>query len=132
MPTIFQGAASVKYHTLRVEKCNVIEAAYAGPIDASSLVRLRSAVVTQERAHAYVVRMEKACLLMSIDPLLPPVGDYKAIGPGVVVCRPDQLEVIRAYAKFMSERGVLRAIFLESELEQARNFASFCAVQAMS
>ncbi len=121
MRQIKGGGGAVSYGPGRG---GVLLAKYEGLITGPQLVQLRTAVIADTpETRAFVVRFDSAALLMGVDPLLPEAGNYDAIPDGAVVCRHDQLDVVRAYARYMAERGVIRAVFLDSEISQAMRFA---------
>lgn len=123
MRKIQKSQANVRYHT---DRDGVTLAVYEGRVDGTALVDLRGAVARQAAdTTAYVVRMDSARLLMGVDPFIPPAGmDLSTLPGGAVICRLDQLEVMRAYARYMSEHGVIRTVFLDSEIQEALHFAA--------
>lgn len=125
MKKLQKNAGSVRYRT---DKSGVTVAEYGGAMCAKTLVHLRDSVAAQApETLAYVVRLDRTCLMMGIDPFIPTPGDVSALPGGVVVCRPDQLDAMKAYARHMAERGVVRVVFLESEVQEALHFAAFHA-----
>lgn len=121
MQKVTKNAAYVKHRT---DESGVTVAVYGGAMCGETLVDLRSAVAMQaQNTRAYVVRLERSCLMMGVDPFIPVSGDFSALPGGAVVCRQDQLETMRVYARYMAEHGVIRVVFLESEIQAALNFA---------
>jgi hypothetical protein len=97
---------------------------YTGPIDGETLVSLRTSVVADSpTARTFLIQFHQACLLMGVDPFIPEGRDYSRMSDGVIVCRRDQLDVMQAYARYMAARGVIRAVFLDSERHHAQAFA---------
>ena len=118
------------YVAHRTDKSGVTVADYGGMVDLESLTELRKAVaIEQPDTQAYLVRMDGACLLLGVSAFIQPDSrrDYSSLPGGCVVCRKDQLEVMQAYAKHMAERGVIRAVFTDSEIQEAIHFAAFHA-----
>lgn len=121
MQKVTKNAGFVRYRT---NESGVTIAEYGGAMCGRTLVHLRDSVAADvPDTRAYVVRLERTCLLMGVDPFIPAPGDVSAMPGGVVVCRPDQLDAMRIYAMHMANRGVVRVVFLESELQQALHFA---------
>lgn len=123
MQLVTKKQANVRWRT---DKSGVTLAVYSGPLDGESLAGLRHAVNRQAiGTAAYVVRVDQSCLLMGVNPWIPDAGmELSSIAGGCVVCRPDQLEVMRQYSQYMAERGVVRTVFLDSEIQEALHFAA--------
>jgi hypothetical protein len=124
MHQLSRYAARVSYNARPIDNSGVSVAHLSGPIDSTALVDLRSRVIASSLGtKAFLLRFSSALLLFGADALIPDVDDYRAIADGVIICRPDQLEVLQGYARHMAERGVIRCVYLESESERAAAMA---------
>jgi hypothetical protein len=124
MHQISQHSAIVSYNPKPIENAGLSVAYYSGVISAPTLVDLRTRVIKSSPAtRAFLVNMTSAALLMGVDPFIPTAADYSKIPHGVVICRPDQLQTMQAYSRYMATHGIIRGVFLQSESGRAMAMA---------
>lgn len=102
----------------------VCEIRYRGVLTRPTFERMRADVLQAvSDAGALVLRMDRA--LMAIGQL--EVGAPDEYGhnpaPGAVVVNRDQVEFWADYSSQIARKGVMRAVFLDSQLELARHWA---------
>lgn len=100
-------------------------AEYSGVLTQDCFADLRAAVVHETR-DAKVMMMDMSRALMTCCEA-PPIADdtYLAnVAPAAVLVRPDQYEVWRAYAGQAANQGVIRVVFLTSQLAQAQRWVA--------
>lgn len=95
---------------------------YYGYVDASAMAVLRAKFVDVARAApACVIHTETALIAMdempAVEPALRPVAD------AAIIVTPENRELFVEYAKRLAEVGITRAVFLESQVEQAYRWA---------
>jgi len=104
-------------------------AEYSGVLSQDCFADLRASVVYETRG-AKVTTMHMGRALMAFN-VAPPIYDDTYAGsraPGAMVVRPDQYDVWRDYAGQMANRGIIRVVFLTSQLPQARRWTDRFAI----
>ena len=106
----------------------VWRAEYTGPMCRECFDDLRAKVVqaTQE-ARVLLIRMDRALSVSALVPEVPPTTYRINRAPAAVIVRPDQFDVWQAYADRMADIGIMRAVFLESQLAQAHRLVDCLA-----
>lgn len=113
-----------KYHAAQAKltiKDRIAEVDYSGPISSNAFKVLRDLVTeAAPLASCFVIRMDKSLTMMGTPPAA--LTGVKGAAPGAVIVREDQYELWRAYAAAMSHVGVIRIVFLESQLALCREW----------
>ena len=100
----------------------LVEATYTGPLCTTAFESLRQEMmVITNGARASVVRLDRALILTSSLPELPP-GKLDAT-PACLIVRRDQYEVFQAYATKLSKQGAIRLVFLDEYAHLAYDWA---------
>ena len=111
----------------------VTEVVYSGLLTQAAFESLRAAVVYETTDDvALLIRMDMALLSIIHAPAVP-LGVYRRNGtPAAIVVRPENYQMWVSYGRDLSAHGVMRAVFLTDELEQARAWAesAVCASTA--
>jgi hypothetical protein len=103
-------------------------AEYSGVLTRDCFVDLRSAVVLETREARVMLADMSRVLMTSIE--APPIPDntYLAnVAPAAVLVRPDQYDVWRDYAGQAANQGIIRVVFLVSQLPQAQRWVACLA-----
>lgn len=106
----------------------VWSATYSGVIGEKSFAELRlEALFATQSAKSIVVDMTAALSTMALYPEAPKESCKFHVAPGVVICRPDQIEVWERYAIEVRKFKIARVVFLETGRAMAREFAAVVA-----
>ena len=106
----------------------VWSADYTGPMCHECFDELRAKVLqaTQE-ARVLLIRMDRALSVSALVPDVPPTTYRINRAPAAVIVRPDQFDVWQDYAKRLADIGIMRAVFFDSQLVQARRLVACLA-----
>lgn len=118
-------SATVYAGPLEGSRNGVQEQRHIGIVTPATIGRLRRRSLEAARhAPAIVFRFERSVFAMDRIPEIPIDLYAVAQAPAAVVVRPDQYEFWQEFAdRLMQQAGVLRAVFLESNLDLARRWA---------
>lgn len=103
-------------------------AEYSGVLTADCFANLRALVIAETQdASVMTLNMSRALMAIPEAPQIP--ADTYGINhtPGAVVVRQDQFDAWRNYAGQMADLGIIRVVFLVSQLPQARRWAACLA-----
>ena len=102
----------------------LMEVDYWGSLTKPAYIELRVSVLAATRsAAALVVRMDNAAMLLGQQPTPPSPMKSAGAPAGALVVRADQFQMFSDYARALSAVGVVRAVFLPSQLASAYSFA---------
>lgn len=123
---IFQErGASVHYRELVTRSGLVVEMVFYGPFSHDDAKTLRTLVLREvKNSSAYILRMENAVPLMT--ELEVPPREILHAAPAAFVTRAEHYEMYASYARSVAQLGIMRAVFLDSELLRARAWAERC------
>ena len=117
----FNGArVSTEYLT----KSSLCEAIYSGPMTAVAFDSLRTeALQAASATTAFVVRLDKALILMGDETAVDDAAYAPDTPPGALIVRPDQYEFWQKYALQVSKFGVVRTVWTEPNARLAYQWA---------
>lgn len=104
----------------------VVEVIYSGPMTYAVSKALRALVIeATPNAPCLVLRLDRALTLYEVIP--PDATDVYRLSraPAAMVVRQNQYDVWSDYARAIERLGVMRAVFLDSEVEQAYQWAAY-------
>ena len=102
----------------------LVEVDYWGSLTEQAYIELRVSVLAATRsAAALVIRMDNASMLLGQQPTPPSPMKSAGAPAGALVVRVDQFQMFSDYARALSALGVVRAVFLPSQLGCAHAFA---------
>ena len=115
---------SARVYSGVVSSTGLVEAGYSGALTRAAFDALRREVLLDTGpAPCVVLRMDKSLTVMSELPDIPP-GTYKPTAPsGAVIVRRDQFEMWSAYNRKLGQIGIMRAVFLDSNVALAYEWA---------
>jgi hypothetical protein len=103
-------------------------AEYSGVLTRDCFADLRSAVVNATRdARVMTMDMSRALMTCYEAPSIPRNTYLANVAPAAVVVRPDQYDVWRDYAGQAANQGIIRVVFLVSQLPQAQRWVACLA-----
>lgn len=116
------------YHAARalcrkIGRSGIAEVVYSGPLTAAAFNALAPLALDETKeALALMIRVD-GCLVLMDGPIDLPDKVHDKIGPpGCLIVRQDQRDFWCGYAATLSRRGVRRIVFLDSQLELARQW----------
>ena len=111
---------------------DLAEVRYQGAIAGHHLASMRDAVLSETRgAKGLIIRMDTGLLLFNELPV-PATAGYRSNGvPAAVVVSESGYAMHVEYSRRLAALGVIRAVFLPDQIEQARLWAGYaCRVKA--
>ena len=131
MPTYRHHSTAVTTEPMGIDGAYLVD--YTGPLGAQSFDALRAVVVEScGDATALLIRVDRSLTVMGFVPPIPSGTYDNAQAPGAVVVRLDQLELWSEYGRALARLGVIRAFFLDSELQRAQAWAQRHALLSLA
>lgn len=122
-------AASGRCRYVPESRAGLVQMNYYGVIDAEALIRVRDGTIKfVAKSPALVIRTDTALVTLDEVPMV--TWRPGRIPPAAIIVRPELRELWVEYARQMAEVGITRAVFLESQAEQAYRWAEHLAEQA--
>ena len=111
----------------------VMTISYSGPMNEEVFCTLRKQVLAvSHEAKALVIHMQGALLLMADAPEIK-AGVYLGKCPdAAIIVSPVQVELLAKYGNVLAAQGVMRVVFLHSQLDLAQRWANRRAQLAAS
>jgi len=115
-------AASSRCYRIPQSRAGLVQLNYQGIVSARALDRIRSSALEGlVGAPALVVRTDTALMTMRDVPLI--MEEPGKVPPAALVVRKEMRDLWVEYARQLAELGITRAVFLDSQLEQAYRWA---------
>lgn len=116
-------AASGRCRRIPGSRAGILQVNYYGVVDAVALDRVRSSMMgVCGNAPALVVRTDTALMVMDDVPLIDSAPGV-VVPPAALVVRKEMRDLWVEYARQLAGVGITRAVFLDSQLEQAHRWA---------
>lgn len=116
------GPASGTARRVLESRAGLVRLNYFGYVDAAAMAVLRAQLIgVVGAANQCVIHTETALIAMdempAVEPVLQPVAD------AAIIVTPENRELFVEYAQRLAEVGITRAVFLQSQMEQAYRWA---------
>lgn len=122
-------AASGRCMYVPESRAGLVQMNYYGVVDAEALIRVREGTIQYVAgAPALVIRTDTALVTLDEVPLVAWKPDK--IPSAAIIVRPELRDLWVEYARQMAHAGITRAVFLDSQAEQAYRWAERHAEQS--
>ena len=115
---------SSRVSTEQLNSSGLCEAIYTGPMTANAFDVLRTeALEATAHCSAYVVRLDRALIVMGDDAPVEEHSYAPDTPPGAMIVRPDQYLLWQDYALQASKFGIVRTVWVEANARLAYEWA---------
>lgn len=107
----------------RINSGRVFVASWSGPLYFSAMESLRDQVADAALgAQCLILRIDRALDLMGDSPSTRIQSYRPGVAPGAIIVRADQYQPWADYADNMATKGIIRMVFLNSQLVQCQGW----------